>query len=67
MRRLGILLDHIKSPTSHIVEPVPGNGSNRFLASISTMFWTCDKVVVSDGVEATGMFLLPHYRSDVTS
>ena len=67
MGRCGILLEHIKSLTSHIVDPVPGNGSNRFLASISMMFWTCDKVVVSDGVEATGVFLRPHYRSDVTS
>ena len=63
----GILLEHIKSLTNHIVDPVPGEGSNRFLASISTMCLTCDKIVVSDGVEATGMFHRPHYRSDVTS
>ena len=31
------------------------------------MFWTYDKVVVSDGDAATRMFPLLHYRLDVTS
>ena len=67
MGRRGILLGHVKSSNEHTVDPDPGNGSNGFLASISMMFWSCVKVVVSDGVAATVMFLLLHYRLDVTS